>query len=299
MRPVLKNIVSLFLILAIFFFLGRQLYYSYNEISNFEFSINWPLAVFSLVFAIAFFLLMGYAWKLCLGVFGSNISKFRGTHYWCKSQLGKYLPGTVWYMIGRMKMLEKHNVPKQDSVASMILEVIFLADASLVLALAFLNNQLGKVMNLYLALILMLLGLIVFYPPLLNFIFAKLKHINVRFKRNYAYMLSLFSFYILVCFIASIGFYLFSRAIYPGLNLIYVIGSFMLAYFLGLVIVFAPGGLGVREGVLSFMLSSVMPLPIAIIIAFAARIWWTLAELSSILISWYLVKFDRIIGCKK
>ncbi len=292
MNKIVKSLGSFLLVIAIFYFLGLALYNSYGEISSFEFSINWPLALLSFVFPVAFFLLMGYAWKLCLALFGSMIPSSKGIYYWCKSQLGKYLPGTIWYALGRAHFLSRDNVPKQDAFASMILEMIFLADASLILALLFLNAKIANVISVYAALGLVLLGIISVHPSLLNFLISKFKKLNVRLKRNYNYILILLLFYIFISLVACIGFYIFSMSIYPRLNFYYVVGSFALSYFFGLVVVFSPGGLGVREGFLSLMLSAVMPLPLAIIIAFAARIWWTLAELSSIAISWYFLKIS-------
>ena len=286
----LKNIISVLLVLAIFFFLGRTLYNSYSEIANFEFTINWSLAIVSIVYPIIFFLLMGYAWRICLEYFGYFIHKKKGIYYWCKSQLWKYIPGKIWYVICRAQLLSRDNVPKQDSYASMVLEMVFLTDAALILAVIFLNKSISNIMNIYLAFALIVLGLIAIHPKLLNFIVSKIKRLNINLKKDYLHMLKLLIFYLFIFFVSCIGFYFFASSIYHGLNFYYAVGSFALSYFLGLAVIFSPGGLGVREGILSLMLSSVMPLPMAIIIAFATRIWWTLAELISILISWQLAK---------
>jgi uncharacterized membrane protein YbhN (UPF0104 family) len=51
---------------------------------------------------------------------------------------------------------------------------------------------------------------------------------------------------------------------------------------LGLIAIFAPSGLGVREGVLVYLLSLMMPPPIAVIISILTRIWMTLIEIGLI-----------------
>jgi hypothetical protein len=192
-----------------------------------------------------------------------------------------------------MRFLDKHSVPRQNSIASMVLEMVFLADASLLVALFLLRSQIASVIKPFLAIILAICGFIAIYPRLLNYLISKFKRVSVRFRYNYLYMLAMLCFYVLICIISSIGFYLLCASIYHVGNIIYVMGSFMLSYFLGLVIVFAPGGLGVREGVLSIMLSAIMPMPVAIIVSFVARIWWTLAELLSIAIGWFLVRLAK------
>jgi hypothetical protein len=47
----------------------------------------------------------------------------------------------------------------------------------------------------------------------------------------------------------------------------------------GFVVIFAPGGLGVREGMMTLLLRSFIPTPLAIAISFIARVWMTLFEI--------------------
>ena len=47
-------------------------------------------------------------------------------------------------------------------------------------------------------------------------------------------------------------------------------------------VLFAPGGLGVREGILVYLLSHVMPGPVAVIISILTRLWMTLIEIGLI-----------------
>lgn len=55
-------------------------------------------------------------------------------------------------------------------------------------------------------------------------------------------------------------------------------GAFSGAMVLGFLAVIVPGGLGVREGVLVFLLSSSMPLPVTTLVALLYRLWFTLVE---------------------
>ncbi|HII15567.1 MAG TPA: hypothetical protein HA362_04610 [Nanoarchaeota archaeon] len=83
------------------------------------------------------------------------------------------------------------------------------------------------------------------------------------------------------------GFYFLSISIYPmpPASIASVTGAFFFSWVIGFVAVFAPGGLGVREGLMWAMLSGIMPQHIALVIAFAGRIWWTASEAVVFLIS--------------
>jgi glycosyltransferase 2 family protein len=59
----------------------------------------------------------------------------------------------------------------------------------------------------------------------------------------------------------------------------HVSGTVAAAYLAGYIAIFAPGGIVVREGAMTVLLSEVMPAPAALVIAVASRLWFTAAEL--------------------
>ena len=56
-------------------------------------------------------------------------------------------------------------------------------------------------------------------------------------------------------------------------------GIFAISVITGIVSFFVPVGLGVREGVLSYLLSSFIPVSAAILISLVMRVWIALGEL--------------------
>ena len=87
--------------------------------------------------------------------------------------------------------------------------------------------------------------------------------------------------YILHFLLLGLSFFLWSRSIelfpwsvFPGLC-----GIYALSHVVGLVTLISPGGLGVREGVLSVQLGRLVAPGIAEIIAVGVRVWFTLVEL--------------------
>jgi len=67
---------------------------------------------------------------------------------------------------------------------------------------------------------------------------------------------------------------LLTWATLPGLC-----GIYALSHVVGLIALFAPGGLGVREGALAVQLGRLLPSGIAEALAIGIRIWFTLIEL--------------------
>ncbi|MCK4572859.1 MAG: hypothetical protein KAU36_00740, partial [candidate division Zixibacteria bacterium] len=77
----------------------------------------------------------------------------------------------------------------------------------------------------------------------------------------------------------------------PAVPVIAGIGAFVLAYEIGYLTVFAPGGLGARELVLITVLTPFLG-PVAAGMAVAARIWNLVTEFIAALIA-LLIKFDK------
>jgi uncharacterized membrane protein YbhN (UPF0104 family) len=62
---------------------------------------------------------------------------------------------------------------------------------------------------------------------------------------------------------------------------------------LGLIAVFAPAGLGVREGTLVYLLTYIVPAPIAVILSVATRLWMTLVETGLIGVAYFWGKYYK------
>jgi uncharacterized membrane protein YbhN (UPF0104 family) len=63
-------------------------------------------------------------------------------------------------------------------------------------------------------------------------------------------------------------------------------GVFLISYVIGWVIFIVPGGLGIREGTLAFLLAVAVSSAISTVVALAARVWLTGAECLLLLGVW-------------
>jgi hypothetical protein len=81
------------------------------------------------------------------------------------------------------------------------------------------------------------------------------------------------------------AFILFVRSFEPGAAAHgrYVAGAVAASYLGGYIALFAPAGIGVREGVMGVLLAQVMPAPAAVVVALASRVWFTAVELLPLL----------------
>jgi hypothetical protein len=88
-------------------------------------------------------------------------------------------------------------------------------------------------------------------------------------------MIILAAYYSFYWIVAGTAFYFFIHSFYPlGLYYIPILsGIYAISFTAGYLAFFAPAGLGVREGVLTLLLSLFIPTPVAIGISLLSRLW--------------------------
>jgi glycosyltransferase 2 family protein len=265
----------------------RQLLTSVAELG--ELTITPATFVAALVLGCAS--LWGYAWLWWRNLIqlGEQLALPTAVRIWFLSQLVRYIPGNVWHLFGRAYMAQQVGVRGQPLTLSLGLELFQTITAALLLAslmLPFWTMPIWAQPWLLLA----LPGIGVYcYPQLLLWPLSWLKRwggatATAQLQLRRRDLLSLLPGYLLTWLLYGCGLYLLARALYPLpiQTLPGIIASFAVAWVIGFMSFITPSGLGVREGVLGLLLATLMPQPIALLLALVARVWLTLAELCTL-----------------
>ena len=286
------------IILLIFYFLIKALVSNWTQVKDFDWKFNYSLLTISFVIQILTLLWLLKIWKWILRKTGASISFRKLFRAWFISNLGKYIPGKVWQFLGMLFLLEKEGVPKKNTFSTGVLGQTLSVISGLFIAALFLGSDvysgiLSRNPVLMMILIAFFMGVLalIFYPKLLeriiNFGLRILKKdqilLDLSSKNIFLYILS----YCLAWFSFGLAFTIFIKAftpaplgIYPGLT-----GAFAFSFNIGFLALFAPGGIGVREGVLVLLLESYFPAPVAILISILSRLWISVVEVLCFLIA--------------
>jgi uncharacterized membrane protein YbhN (UPF0104 family) len=113
---------------------------------------------------------------------------------------------------------------------------------------------------------------------------------------TYPQLLRYLGLYVINWLLFGVALYVFIRSFYPLelSSILYLTGAFSFAGMMGIVAVFAPSGLGVREGILALFLGQVMPVPVALVVSVASRVWLTIIELGSAGLVYLMIRFRWI-----
>jgi len=284
-----KNAASFLLVGLILFFLIRVLYRNWLQVKSFDFSFAWSSLVLSFLILLAYLFFRVYIWKVMLHKMKVSLGFRTCLKISFLSTMGKYLPGKVWLVLGKVYLAGKEGISKPIALASAVLEVVLELTASIAFFLVFmatrpgmksLSGNLISIMGFAVADRLVMLHPKVFYA-IINMALKWMKKETIQAAIGYSGMIQLFSYYLLLVLVQGIAFYFFINAIcFLPLNTLFGLSaSLAAAGALGTLSVFAPSGLGVREGVLALLLANYVVSPIAVLISLLARIWVILGEI--------------------
>lgn len=270
---------SRLLFLIVLVAVGWFIYENIGDLKAAKISFNRTYLALSFVFAVMAHLSNLFIWKYLASSFNLNADFIMTGKSWFLSRLGRFVPGKITILLVRFDLYKGHS-KKMISAATIIEYVSSLASAGLIILISILTTQIDLPLYFRLA----ALGYVIL---LFTALFTKLIHKVINkgltllkkepidtfpspaalFKYVIWYFIPILlyglSFYFLINSVSDIGFeyYLTLTGVYYSAGLI------------GLVVLFAPSGIGVREGILFLILPLLsIPKPIVIVVAIMIRL---------------------------
>jgi len=274
----------------IFYFIFASLWQSWDQLREHEFSLKWrPIALSYLVFG-AYLVNRALIWHWMTRKFGCAIPLRSAVAAWFYSLLGKYLPGKVFLLAGRLHFYgQQGRSPLRVSMCFMLETICVLLAAILVLLIAPLSADIPATAPYRGPAVVLVIAFLTAIRPrhlelLARPLLKLLKRPPLSLPVRYRDMLAVVAVFTLNWTLLGVGFFLFVAAVYPlpARYLVYLAGSFALASTIGILALFAPAGLGVREAILMLSLAAIMPKGIAAVVTLAARVWMTVGELLAV-----------------
>jgi uncharacterized membrane protein YbhN (UPF0104 family) len=225
--------------------------------------LDGALFVAAVVASVAAVSAYGFVWPLILRRLGTP-APLSWISLFFKSQLGKYLPGSVWQYAGRVGLARNRGVPVQRALVSIVAEVVYSAIAAAAVSSLILGWVAACATFVGLGL---LCALTLAFRP------------SPALRAGPATVV----LYLVVWGLYGLAFWTTGRALFavPASDLPRYIGVFALAWLAGLVAVFAPGGIGVREAVIAALLKNKLGEADAIVLAATSRIVLTAIDLAA------------------
>jgi len=257
-----------------------------NDLAKFNYQLNWTYLSLSFFFTLIAYLVQLMIWIYLARSFGIKTSFLTAANSWSLSQLGKYLPGKIGLFLIRMNI--HPEIPKRTIAVATGVEFITAMTAScliVLVAIGFIPQWTSTSSIRWIALISACLFLIVLYPPILKKItglaFRLIKREPLDSLPSYGLLLKLVGINMLVGLPYGLGLFFAFNCFHPiGWNYFLIItGVYYAAALVGVAAIFAPAGIGVREGIVFLILPALISKPVVIFATILTRIIITIAEI--------------------
>lgn len=243
-----------------------------------------------------YFALGAEAWRRLVTGLGGALTYRGAFHTLYYANVAKYLPGSVWSLVGRVVLCKRLGVPAGVASAALLMDAVCQVVAGVVVGLLALPavaaaTPLGERATVIPVAALVAVVVAGMHPRILNAALATGERGLARLGRpralprvpyRYAFVLAMLLVYTFNWAVLGLGFALLGQAfaaapLAPG-QVLMLAGAFTVAWNVGVFALFAPAGLGVREAAIAMLLAAAFPAGWPALLALAARAWIVLGE---------------------
>lgn len=281
LRLVVTGLVTWFILKAVGLSLGELRAF---DLATLE--LRWGLLFLSSGALLVGYLYSAGLWGLMVRELGGPVvPTLAALRIFFTANLGRYLPGKVWQLAGLAYLARAEGVTAPTATAAALMGQLFsLAGATLVGLGVLLESDWGGALGGGWAAGagVALLGVLTFpaiLRPLLQKLISRGKGaVPGPLWPGQAFGVRWLGLYALSWLFQGGAFWLLVRGLGMELDPILGVAIFPAAYLLGYVAIFAPAGIGVREGALIFFLNPTLGAGGAVV-AVVSRLWTTVVEL--------------------
>lgn len=286
---VLRLLLKLLLTGVVTWFILEAVEGGLQELNAFDLSAlspRWGLLFLSCALLLVAYLYSASLWGVMVRELGGPpVSALAALRVFFTANLGRYVPGKVWQLAGVAYLARREGVTAPTATAAALLGQGFsLAGATLVGLGVLLEGGVewelpGRWVAGGILAILLILTFPAFLRPLLARLLRRVPGANLGpLWPDQAFGVRWLGLYGLGWILQGVAFWLLVLGMGLEMGLFRGAAIFPAAYLLGYVAVFAPAGLGIREGFLILFLTPILGTGSGVV-AVSARLWTTLLEL--------------------
>lgn len=229
------------------------------------------------------------SWRAVLAGLGSPLSIVVAGRIYLLSQLGKYLPGSLWPVLAQTELGRDHGVPRaRSAVAAFAALIVGLVVGTVVAVVALTLASSGAIGTYWYIAAVPVAGILLLSPPVLR----RVLQLAFRVTRRPAADTSVsggpllasagWSLVMWVCF--GVHAWLIARALGGDEDrlLLLAIGAYAVAWVVGFLIVFLPAGAGAREAALVLVLGPSLGAGDAFTLALVSRVLMLVGDLVAV-----------------
>ena len=271
------------------FFVVKRLVHDWPLVQPELEDANWAWIGVAGVSAILGMTSIGWGWRHVMRTLGAEPRFFRTIAWYYVGELGKYVPGGVWPVLGRGELARRGGIPRSRAFTSVALSLGMLYLSAMFTAAAFLPFALagkkGGFSPWMLVLLALPVGVVLLHHDVLDWLMAKASRATKRDIKvevpQWRDSLILVARYIPTWVFIGTATYAVTRSITSDVSYPHMVFATILSWVVGFLAVPVPSGAGIRETVL--YAASGVPKPIAITTAVGARLIFVIVDVAGVI----------------
>lgn len=239
----------------------------------------------SFAFGLAAMFANAMSWRSAYSGMGIDLPIGTSLRVFFVSQIGKYIPGSVWPVLTQMEMAKDHGVARSRAATASLLSMLIGVVSAAIASLALLLSQGAEVFGDYWYVFLVIpIGCVVLLPRVLTWLLTFLGRLirrpfDVHGIRGRGILGSV-GWALLMWVAFGLHAWVLFRDLLSGeqVSLLAAIGAFALAWAAGFLFIIAPAGVGVREAAMVVALGGLMGQADGLAFAILSRVVLTIVD---------------------
>lgn len=245
--------------------------------------LTWDAVASAFLACLIALLVNSLSWRAVMAAVGLDATIFQAMRVFLLSQIGKYVPGSIWPVLAQAEFARDHGVSRARAMTgSIVAMIVGVITAGIVGALGIALSAPDALAE-YWWVIVAAAGLACLLIPQL---LARVVALAFRITRRQetpariggVHIAASAGWSILMWLILGLHAWVLLRQMAPETTFALAAGAFAFAWLVGFIVVFAPAGVGAREAALVLALSSVTDAATALSFAIISRFLMTAAD---------------------
>jgi len=269
-------------------FVIKTLVSKWDEVSNAFSQVDAINLVLSLLLGLAAMTSIGWIWVTMIVARSHNVRHRNAMSWYFTGQLGKYVPGGIWPIVGRAELAVRNGIPRLDAYASTGLSLVTTYAAAVVAIAIGAASTSGH----RLVAVLIALGLVTAY---IAFSQPSLRAVIIRIASRISSSASsltdpkrvvrLTVLHVPAWILMSLSTSVTATAFGAHIGIADMLFITTTSWLAGFVVVGVPGGIGVREAVFTSLAGGIIGTPMAVSLALMSRVVFIAVDLTGALVS--------------
>jgi glycosyltransferase 2 family protein len=274
-------------------FIARTLWRERAEVGAAIAALDPWLALVALLLGAAAMVQIGLAWRRALAIVGERRPVVDTLYRYYVGQLGKYVPGGIWPVVGRAEMARRGGVRAGAAYSSTVLSLATTYLGAMAVAVATLPFGLDGQRAQRWVLVLLPLGVLALHPRVIDLALSRAERLTGRRPAvtvpSWGTSVRLLARHVPAWLAIGVATWTVAAALGDAGSLGNVLFATVLSWVVGFLIVPVPGGVGVREAVFVAAATS-LPAGLAAATAVAARLVFIAVDVSGAAVTATLVR---------